>query len=399
MRFQLESAVFKREINDIHAPERNHPIHDAASVFSYRLEEEDWSIVITLDGVSESKSAQGDTVAVARELAWDLEAFCREEKPREIHDIVKWFAQSVNNPKYEGKGATTISLLRFHHQTGAIDGLAVGDSPALLVVRHEQNIRAQVLTPLHVVVNDPNAITRQWRYGLPLEATVFQCDLPQPAEQVYLVTMSDGYQKLSDRDTMRTMDDDMIDSTASEFFPFFTKVYPPESILEKFPSLRPDSEGSVPFFHLAACPGIWDELSAVYEKVDAETRHQMAIVDFDVDLLYMYYKNPARVSEILNVPEEEIVQSCHPSLTWMRSAEFNPAKDESDLEGYLREYVQSTVFTRHFIETVTSGAGFSFAKPPLQKRLRDFIEELDPIGDDFSIAMLEVTVFQDSPKP
>jgi hypothetical protein len=393
MRFQIESAVSKRQINDVKAPERNHPIHDAATVFAYRDEEDDWSVVITFDGVSESKSADGETVAVARELAWELEVFCRDQKPRDMRDIARWFSDSAANTAYEGKGATTISLLRFHHQSGAIDGLAVGDSPALLVVSHEGRLRTQVLTPLHVVANDPSSITRQWRYGLPLEITVFHCDLPQPASQVYLVTMSDGYQKLSDEDTVRLMDDDVLDSTASEFFPFFTRVYPPAAILARYQNLKPDLDGAVPFFRLASCPGVWEAMSEVYEAADEKTRRGMAIVDFDVDLVYSYYKNPARVSEILGLPEEEVVQSCHPSLTWMRSADFNPAKDESDLEGYLREYVQATVFTQSFLEIVTDVRSAAFDRPSLQKRLKDFVDGLDPIADDFSIALLEITVF------
>jgi len=393
MRFQLESAVVKRQINDVKAPERNHPIHDAATVFAYRDEEDDWSVVITLDGVSESKSALGETVLISRELAWDLEVFCRDKKPRDIREFAGWFSDSTSNTAYEGKGATTISLLRFHHQTGAIDGLAVGDSPALLVARNEGQLHAQVLTPLHVVANDPSSITRQWRFGLPLEITVFQCDLPQPASQVYLVTLSDGYQKLSDEDTVRMMDDDVLDSTASDFFPFFTRVYPPASILAKYRNLKPDLDGAVPFYQLTSCPGVWEAMSEVYESADEKTRRSMAIVDFDVELIYAYYKNPARVSELLGIPEEEIAQSCHPSLSWMRSADFNPAKDESDLEGYLREYVQATVFTQGFVELVTDVRSCSFGRPSLQKRLKDFIDGLDPICDDFSIAMLEITVF------
>ncbi len=395
MRFQLESAVSKRQINDIHAPERNHPIHDAASAFSYRDGDDDWSVVVTLDGVSESKSADEDTVQVSRELAWDLEVFCRDQKPREIHRIAQWFADSVSNPAYQGKGATTISLLRFHHQTGAIDGLSVGDSPALLAVRTKagEPPRAQVLTPLHIVANDPGAITRQWRYGLKLEVTVFECGLPQPAHQVYLVTMSDGYTKLSDRDTLRLMHDDLLDATAAEFFPYFTKVYPPQAILEKYPRLQPDADGAVPYYRLAECEGIWDALAGVYETADEATRQQMAIVDFDVDLLYLYYRNPEEAARQLGVPREEIEHSCHPALSWMRHAEYNPAKDERELEGYLREYVQATVFTQGFLDIITDVRSAAFDRPSLQKRLRDFVEGLDPIGDDFSIALLEVNVF------
>ncbi len=393
MRFQLESAVAKREINDVKAPERNHPIHDAASVFSYRDQEDDWSVVITLDGVSESKSADGETVQVARELAWDLEVHCRENRPRDIKDFARWFSASVSNTAYQGKGATTISLLRFHHQSGAIDGLAVGDSPALLVVRHGGRLQAQVLTPLHVVANDPSSITRQWRYGLPLEVTVFQCDLPRPAGQVYLVTMSDGYQKLSDADTVRLMDDDVLDSTAAEFYPYFTRVYPPAAILERYRNLRPDPDGAVPFFRLGICEGVWEAMSEVYEQADEKTRRSMAIVDFDVELVYEYYKNPARVAGLVGEPEDELARSCHPALQWMRSADFNPAKDESDLEGYLREYVQATVFAQSFVELVTDVRSAAFDRPSLQKRLKDFVDGLDPIGDDFSIAMLEITVF------
>ncbi|PKN48084.1 MAG: hypothetical protein CVU59_00515 [Deltaproteobacteria bacterium HGW-Deltaproteobacteria-17] len=138
---------------------------------------------------------------------------------------------------------------------------------------------------------------------------------------------------------------------------------------------------------------MWEAMSEVYETADEKTRRSMAIVDFDVDLVYAYYKNPSRVAEMLGLPGDEIVQSCHPSLTWMRSADFNPAKDESDLEGYLREYVQATVFTQSFLEIVTDVRSTSFDRPSLQKRLRDFVDQLDPIADDFSIAMLEITVF------
>lgn len=393
MRFQLESALSRRQINDIHAPERNHPIHDAAAAFSYRDGEDDWSVVVTLDGVSESKSAEEETVQVSRELAWDLEVFCREQKPREMHDIAQWFSDSVSNPVYQGKGATTIALLRFHHQTGAIDGLSVGDSPVLLAVRTKDSLKAQVLAPLHIVANDPGAITRQWRYGLKLEVTVFACDLPQPADQVYLVTMSDGYTKLSDRDTLKLMHDDLLDATAAEFFPYFTKVYPPEVILQRYPSLKPDADGAVPYCRLQECENIWDALAAVYETADEAVRRQMAVVDFDVDLLYLYYRDPEEAARRIGARLEDIETSCHPALSWMRHAEYNPAKDERELEGYLREYVQATVFTQSFLDIVTDVRSMGFGCPPLQQRLRNFVEGLDPIGDDFSIAMLQVTVF------
>lgn len=393
MRFQIESAVSKRQINDIHAPERNHPIHDAATAFSYRDGDNDWSVVVTLDGVSESKSAEEETVPISRELAWDLEVFCREQKPVEIHRIAQWFSESVLNPAYQGKGATTIALLRFNHQTGAIDGLSVGDSPVLLAVRSQDALKAQVLAPLHIVANDPSAITRQWRYELKLEVTVFSCDLPQQAQQVYLITMSDGYTKLSDRDTLKLMHDDLLDATAAEFFPYFTKVYPPQAILQKYSFLQPDADGAVPYHRLQACEGIWNALAAVYETADETVRQQMAVVDFDIDLLYSYYRDPEETSRILGVSLDTIEQLCHPALSWMRHAEYNPAKDERDLEGYLREYVQATVFTQSFLDIVTDVQFMAFGRPSLQKRLRDFVDGLDPIADDFSIAMLEVTVF------
>ena len=51
------------------------------------------------------------------------------------------------------------------------------------------------------------------------------------------------------------------------------------------------------------------------------------------------------------------------------------------------------MFTQGFVELVTDVRSTSFDRPSLQKRLMDFVDGLDPIGDDFSIAMLEITVF------
>ncbi|MBN2723574.1 MAG: hypothetical protein JXR95_05820 [Deltaproteobacteria bacterium] len=387
----IEHAFFKMKINDVENPHRNHPLHDSATVFSY--EQERFHIAVTFDGVSESREKDRDLVNISRELEWDIEAFCRKTSPEDIHDIADWFKENVENEKYKNLGATTISLLRYDFLTNTVDGICVGDSPALLCRSVNKNggeiIEAQILSAFHSVANDPGIITRQWRYGQPLELTVFSTPAPDEFESLFLVTLSDGYGKLSDSDVVRFVDDDLQDSMVSMFYPDFARVYLPEKITSKFPHLIVDSEGSVSFSQVSCDSEIRSYLSEIYGELTLEEKRKAAMVDLDTAALYDLYKNPSDFRTPDGSDADAVLSRSHPSLAWMLGAPYNDAKDESGLDDYLREYIIAELFVVSMLEELYFETGDSQCS--LQKKLKNFFDSLDPVGDDFSVALMKIS--------
>ncbi|MBU1218944.1 hypothetical protein KKF34_10815 [Myxococcota bacterium] len=384
--WKIEPAFYKLKINDVNNPQRNHPLHDSATVFSYAKDR--FHIAVTFDGVSESREKDKDLVNISRELEWDLESYCRKSSPEDIHQIADWFKNSINNEKYSGMGATTISLLRFDCQTSIIDGICVGDSPAAIgrsVVRGgEEIIEAQILTALHSVANDPGIITRQWKYGKNLDLTVFSTVIPQ-SETVFLVTLSDGYGKLSDKDVVRLVDDDLQDSKVAVFFPDFARVYLPGAVYNKFPELRPDCEKSVSYYQVSKNPEIMSFLASIYDTLTPSEKKLAATVDLDTNSLFQFYRNPGSFKNEDGDDADTVLSRSHPALAWMLGAPYNDARDETGLDDYLREYIIAELFIVSMLEEVY----FSSLETGenLQRSLKSFFDGLGPIADDFSVAM------------
>jgi hypothetical protein len=391
MPYRLENAFYKVAINDVERPERNHPIHDSCVAFDYGKRR--YSMVVVFDGVSESKTKDSSQVNISKDLQWDLEDYCRRLCPKEINDIARWFISSVAEKKYEGLGATTISVLRFDVTSGAIDGFTLGDSPALLVRRviedSEEYIEAQVLSPLNCVINYPGVITQQWKYNAPVKIAPFTAILPNEFEEVFLVCLSDGFGKLSDRDTIKFIDDDLQDRTVSQYFPHFSRVYLPDVVKDKFPDIKINSEGTAKYLEIESHKELGSFLEEIYPTMDEETKREMCMVDLDAALLYDLYLDHQKTAQELAGSESNLFNSCHQSLRWMVNGVYNDSKDESGLDEYLREYIKVELFTVSMIEELLYGEGMPGQS--LQRSLRSFFMNLDPIGDDFSVALLSIT--------
>ena len=71
--YDTEIGIYKKQIDDLIDPSKNHPIHDAVEKISYGRGRYD--LIVVLDGVSESKSDK-KLVPIGRMLSWDLARFC-----------------------------------------------------------------------------------------------------------------------------------------------------------------------------------------------------------------------------------------------------------------------------------------------------------------------------------
>ncbi|MGM0597341.1 MAG: hypothetical protein ACQES9_09915 [Myxococcota bacterium] len=387
--YPIEMACCKKQINDIENPDRNHPIHDNSVIFTYLKSR--FYVAVVFDGVSESRKKGKNTVAISRELQWDLEKFCRQQKVEDIHKIAKWFQTALNDEKYKDKGATTVSFIRYDDLEQKIEGFTVGDSPALVVrsIANEngETTEGQILSALHTVANDPGVITRQLRFGNTPELTLFQMEMPE-FDFLYLVAMSDGYGKMSDSDTLKYMDDDLQDRKVSIFYPFFAKVHLPKIISSKFPEIRVDNNGLSPYLSTIENPEIGDYINKIYDELDKDERQDLAIVDLDTMALYDFYRDPESFARKRNLTVEEILEKSHPSLGWMLSSPYNESKDESGLDEYLREYVKAEIFAISMIDELNILQDDNNWN--LQKSLNSFFSNLDPIGDDFAVAITTI---------
>jgi hypothetical protein len=386
--FSIKTAYVKRKINNITDPTKNHPIHDSGTVFFY--DKEKFYISVVFDGVSESKGIEKGTVNISREIEWDLEAFCRREKPDKIKQISNWFQEAVKDKKYDGLGATTISLIRFNTENGKIDGITVGDSPAAICKQISKNgepfFETQILSAFHVVANDPGIITRQWKYGQPLELTVFELDLPTEFEAIYLVNISDGYGKLSDEDTMSFIDDDLQDREVSLNYPYFSDIYIPQIALDKFTEIKRNPEGATKFISIKNNEKLNNYLAEIYNQMSDDEKSKMSTVDLDTGALLAFFRDHKRYIESTEFNLQDVFDNSHIALRWMLEAPYNESKDEQGLDDYLREYIIAKIFILSMLEELWAYD----QNLTLQKQLSTFTDSLDPISDDFSVSIIKI---------
>ncbi len=385
--WRYETAYLARQINDIRDPSRNHSIDDVATCFTY--DRGRYVVVAVFDGVSEAFMDKKIDLAdkVSSMLAWQLERFCNTEKPNNIHKIARWVIDKTNDDDFMNKGATTIAMVRFDSQTGAVDGMTVGDSPALMArwrnSRGEWEV--QTLTGLHMVANNPGIITRRWEYGVELKLSMFQTSIPDEFDIASLVVMTDGYGKMTDEDTMKYMDDDAQDRLVAEYFSHFARVYLPEEAIRRFPDIPVAGDGSSPYEAVSSNTLLQRFLAEFYSLADDETRAQMAVVDLDYEALGEFYDDPEGYVQQLGLSMDEFLDAHHPALGWMLAAPIDRSKDSSGFDDYLREYMKAELFTASMLDEMLDMEG------TLQKRLNTFFSQLGPIGDDFSVAMIEIT--------
>ncbi len=394
--FTTEVACHKRQIDHPTDPSRNHPIHDAVENIEYG--DGRWSIAISLDGVSETKNRK-KLVPIGRMLGWDFSKFCTEENPETMKDIVAWFRQTTRDPHYQDQGATTLSLIRFDRHTGIIDGINLGDSVPLMIVqnpvagpkgpRHLQ-LRAVVLAPLHTVANDPGSVFKCWRHGGPFEPDGFRLALPRKYTAVWLVTMSDGFVKVTESVTKRLYDSRVVERILAKRYPDFVRVYLPEALTHLAPEIRRPKHGRVRFSLIQDNAILKEAFTDHYKALtDPTERLAMDVVDLDTTFLQtLLAAKDDEGREILGKTVAQHKAQAHRTLKWLFKAPANPQLGDRGFESYLRVYCRSELFGEAMVHFIDRNADSGIS---LSKRLHAFMEGLGKIGDDFCVALIRLT--------
>ncbi|MFH2006357.1 MAG: hypothetical protein ABI333_07215 [bacterium] len=389
-----EAACYKKQIDHPTDPSRNHPIHDEVEKIEYG--DGRWVIALTLDGVSETKS-QKKLVPIGRMLAWDFAKFCQTETPETMDAIVDWFRATTRNPHYAGQGATTVSLIRFDRRSGIVDGINVGDSVPLMVVDRatrgadgsaQLSRRGVVLSPLHSVPNDPRTVYKCWRSNSPFEPDGFRLALPKAFTSVWLVTMSDGFARISDAVATQLYDFRLIERVLARRYPDFVRVYLPTELAPLAPDVKRPKRGRVRFSAVRDNRPLQKAFAEHYMKASREERREMEIVDLDTMFLHTLVSaknDPDR--EILGKTVEQHRASGHRTLRWLMRAPLSPRTDDRGIEVHLRQYSEAEFFSEAMIRHIQRDVG---GEDSLTSRLRAFMEGLGQIGDDFCVAMIQV---------
>lgn len=392
--FDIQLGLYKKQIDNRQDPSKNHPIHDAVEKVSYGGGR--YEFILTLDGVSGSKSAK-KLVPIGKMLCWDLARFCQESTPEDMEELIQWFAATTQDPKYRGKGNTTVALLRFDRLTGAVDGFSAGDSPVLLALDRlvpgegdapELRCAAEVLAPLHCVANYPGVIYNGWRHGTPFVPSRVHLSLPEPWVSAYLITMSDGYGKIAEDVALELYDYNEADQILADRFPDFARVFLPAALHRLAPDLARSPDGRVQRADLRRHEALLGALSDYYDhQATEEERRELEVIDLDCVGLRELMKSPSEKILSSGRSVEAILAASHRSLQWMREARYMDNEDETGLEEYLRQYVMAKLFTEAMISALDAPDS---AGTPLHRRLHAFGEGLGPVGDDFAVAVMRI---------
>lgn len=394
--FDTEIGIYKKQIEDLVDLSKNHPIHDAVEKISYGGGRYD--IIVVLDGVSESKSSK-KLVPIGRLLSWDLARFCLDTTPENIGDVVEWFRTTSMDEKYKGKGNTTVALMRFDRATGEVDGFNAGDSVSMVAVdrydgdedgdgEDELVCRAEVVVPMHCVANYPGVIYNGWRFGVPFEPETFRFQLPDKWVNAYLVAMSDGYGKISERMVTELYDFNEVDQNLAQRYPDFAQIYLPDALAKLVPDVRRTPDGRVLRAAIAHHEKLWQAFGEYYDnRATDEERQELEVMDLDCRALRRLFRSSGPDDRINGRSPEELFESSHRSLRWMMQARYMDNEDETGLEEHLRQYIMAEAFTVAMISEMYDGPE---GDRPLHQLLHAFGERLGPVGDDFSVAMMRI---------
>jgi hypothetical protein len=404
--FRAIAGCYKKQIDHPTNPARNHPIHDEVEIIEYGAGR--WIIGIALDGVSETKS-QKRLVPIGRMLCWDFARFCKESQPEEMQAMVDWFRASTRKPELANQGATTISLIRFDKASGTVDGLNIGDSVPLMVVeRLDSGIgghrshprRGAVLAPLHSVSNEPSSVYKCWRHERPFEPDGFRLKLPKDFTAVWLITMSDGFGKITDKIAGQLIDHRRVERILAKRYPDFVRVFLPEVLAPLAPGVKRPKRGRVRYSAIRHNLPLKEAFTGYYQDCkDQAERQEMETVDLDTMHLATLVNSRAQPNrKLLERTVGEYLDEYHRTLGWLARAPFNPRVDDEGIEAHLRQYVLAELFAEamvtylsaHLEDEAPSG-GTEAGQLSLTSRLRRFVDGLGQIGDDFCAAVIRVS--------
>ena len=393
--YRIETAIYKKQIDHPENPAKNHPIHDAVEKIVYAGGRFVFGLV--LDGVSETKS-QKKLVPIGRMLCWDLARYCAQESPSDLEQIIDWFRESTGKPEYMNKGATTVSLIRFDRKTGIIDGFNLGDSVTMMVVEQAGTYkgkprmirRAAVLAPLHSVANECNVVYQCWRHNRPFEPDRFKLSFPKQLSRIHLVAMSDGFAKITTKVANEIYDHLRAERILTKRYPDFVRVYLPESLADLAPDVKRPPMGRVAFSQVSENQDLKKAVRLHFQGgATAQEKLELSRVDLNtmhLRSLIQARDEPERL--ILGRPVRELLERSHRTLKWLTKAPFNDRGDDRGIEEHLRQYLMAELFTERMIQRLAQDEEDGVA---LSKRLHSFGESLGQIGDDFSVAVLQIS--------
>jgi hypothetical protein len=312
--------------------------------------------------------------------------------------IVQWLRRTTQEAKYGGQGATTLSLIRFDRHTGIIDGINLGDSVPLMIVQNpvagpegprHTKFRAVVLAPLHSVANDPGSVFKCWRHGGPFEPDGFRLALPGKYVAVWLVTMSDGFAKVTESVANRLYDSRVVERVLAKRYPDFVRVYMPEALGHLAPEVRRPNHGRVRFSAIKDNAALKAAFTDYYkDQAGPDERRAMEVVDLDTTFLQtLLSARGDEQREILGKTVKQHRQEAHRTLKWLFKAPVNPRAGERGFESYLRGYCLAELFGEAMVDFIDRNADSGIS---LSRRLRAFMEGLGKIGDDFCVGLIRL---------
>ncbi len=398
--YRTDAAAYKKQIDHPTDPSRNHPIHDAVEIVEY--DNGRFVVILVLDGVSETKS-QKKLVPIGRELCWVFSKFCNDHQPVEMQEIVAWFRSTTREPQFSGMGATTVSLIRLDRQEGVVDGINLGDSVPLMVVDRQKHSsrdrpaihrRAAVLAPLHSVANEPSTVYKCWRYQKPFEPDGFRFALPKQFDAVWLVGMSDGFGKITENVARKLFDFRRVERVLAKRYPDFVRVYLPEELAHLAPGVKRPKRGRVRFSTIKDNAPLKAAFTSYYrDRAGPTEQHEMEVVDLDTMFLQTLIQARGEDGRlILGRTVHDHLEHGHRTLRWLTKAPYNPRNDDAGVEAYLRQYAVAELFTESMIAHLSHHYAPESGEPSraLTSLLRDFIEGLGQIGDDFCVGLVRI---------
>jgi len=399
--YHTEAAAHRKEIDHPTDPSRNHPIHDAVIWLEYGGGR--YICALALDGVSETKSRTRH-VPIGDELCEAFAHYCHEQRPPDMQAFVDWFRKTTRDERFRDKGATTVCLIRFDREAGVVDGINLGDSVPLMVVERPRpggsgpdamHRRGAVLAPLHSVANEPSTVYKCWRASHPFEPDGFRLALPRDFSAVWLVTMSDGYAKLSNEVARRLYDLRRVDRILAKRYPDFVRVYLPEELAPLAPDVKRPKRGRVRFSTIQDNAPLKAAFTEYYRTRAGETeRHEMEVVDLDtifLQTLIQARSDPER--QILGRTVRDRLTHGHRTLRWLTQAPYNHQEDDSGVEQYLRQYAVAELFGESMVAYLDRHLDPDGRDPArsLPALLGGFLEKLGQIGDDLCVGLIRIT--------
>ena len=129
------------------------------------------------------------------------------------------------------------------------------------------------------------------------------------------------------------------------------------------------------------------------DRAGPTEQHEMEVVDLDTMFLQTLIQARGEDGRlILGRTVHDHLEHGHRTLRWLTKAPYNPRNDDAGVEAYLRQYAVAELFTESMIAHLSHHYAPESGEPSraLTSLLRDFIEGLGQIGDDFCVGLIRI---------